>query len=604
MPIKLVLSILLITTTLTVFMQTGDHQFINFDDDLYVSNNPHVIGGLTRENIAWAFTSTHAGNWHPLAWLSHLADVDLFGMNPRGHHLTSVFIHSASAFLLFLLLVQFTAALWRSFFVAALFALHPLHVESVAWIAERKDVLSCFFWMLTLLIYSGYVKKPVRSRYLLALFSFVLALMAKPMAVSLPVVLLILDYWPCARLHSEPLSSEFRDSSANTTSFLSLFKEKIPFFFLSACSGIITFYAQKEWSYVVALDSFSFKLRIGNALVAYVKYVRKTIWPHDLAIVYPLPGSLPIWQVGGSLLLLAGISFLACRVRRRFPYLLMGWLWFLVTLLPVIGIIQVGSQAMADRYTYIPIIGLFIMGTWGAADLVKGRPHGKTFLAVLGGAVLFVLVTVTWRQLGTWKDSITLYRSSLAVTCGNYIVHNNLGLALAEGGRLDEAIDQFRAALLIKPNFDRAHYNLGLALSQQGRLDEAIAETWEALQINPDYEDAHSNLGNLLVEKGKVDEAISHYIRALSITSEVSKKFNYTAIALALQVRLDEAVVNFQKALQLNPRFVDARYNLAIVLAQQNKTEEAKHHLQEVLRLMPEHAGAQRLLGIAQKKTQ
>ena len=360
--------------TLVVFWQTGEHQFINFDDPLYVTNNPHVKGGITGKNIVWAFTTTAASNWHPLTWLSHMVDVEVFGLNPRGHHLTNVFIHILSTLLLFLLLDQITGAPWRSLFVAALFALHPLHVESVAWVAERKDVLSSFFWLLTLIFYAIYVKHQQVKFYLLALSSFVAGLMAKPMLVTLPVVMLLLDYWPFNRFKHEAAHG---GTTAGST-LLSLVREKLPFLLFSVFSSLVTMYAQHKGEALKSLDVAPFGLRVGNAVIAYVKYLGKTIWPQDLAILYPFPSSLPLWQILRFISALVLISVVTVRYRRRYPYLLVGWFWFLVTLVPVIGLIQVGGQSIADRYTYIPLTGLFIMGSWRIArPYARVAPVGK-----------------------------------------------------------------------------------------------------------------------------------------------------------------------------------------------------------------------------------
>ncbi len=385
-------SSILIVITLAVYMQAGNHQFLNYDDDAYVTINPHVASGITGRNIMWAFTSIEASNWHPITWLSHMADVQFYGLNPRGHHLTNVAIHTASALLLFLLLLRLTACLWQSFFVAALFALHPLHVESVAWVAERKDVLSAFFWFLTLFFYYEYVAKRKTSSYILALFSFVLGLMSKPMLVTLPIVMLLMDFWPLGRYRHEQRGEDLREHLGRS---IALIIEKIPFFVCSLFSGLITIYAQRTTGAMSSLDLVPLWLRIKNALLAYVSYIGKTVWPQDLAVLYPFPHSIPLWQAVGSLFVLIFLSASVFRAGRRHPYLVTGWFWFLITLVPVVGIIQVGSQSMADRYTYIPLTGLFIMAAWGVPDLTRGLRHRRVLLAVLAGAAIIVSAALT-----------------------------------------------------------------------------------------------------------------------------------------------------------------------------------------------------------------
>src|SRR5512139_2157727 len=498
----MILCVALIAVTLGVFLQTGDHGFITFDDPGYVTDNPRVKGGVTGGNVGWAFSATAMSNWHPLTWLSHMADVELFGLSPRGHHLVSVFLHVASTALLFFFLAEITGFPWRSLFVAALFALHPLHVESVAWVAERKDVLSGFFWFLTLLLYAGYVKRGGTARYLLALLSFAAWLMAKPMLVTLPVVLLLLDYWPLRR---SPLGS--------------LVKEKIPFFALSAASSVITVIAQKQSGAMKTLDAIPLGSRIGNAVIAYAKYIGKMFWPADLAMLYPFPGSIPLWQVSVALLLLVLFSALAFGYLRRHPYLVTGWFWFLATLVPVIGIVQVGGQSMADRYAYLPLTGLFLVLAWGIGDLSQGLPSRREVLAVLAAGVVAASAAATWRQIGYWRDNLTLYRHTLEVTTGNYQILNHYGIALAREGRLDEAIDQYLASLKIDPNRPATHNNLGIAYFRKGMVDHAILRFQMAIALNPDYAEAHTNLGIAYGKKGWIQQAAEEISMGMKLQS-------------------------------------------------------------------------------------
>jgi tetratricopeptide (TPR) repeat protein len=488
-----------------VYLQVGNHAFLNYDDNVYVTSNPNVAGGITGKGIVWAFTSFDASNWHPLTWLSHMVDAELFGMDPRGHHLTSVAIHALSTVLLFLLLLRITGLLWRSSCVAVLFAIHPLHVESVAWVAERKDVLSAFFWFLTLLLYSTYVARQKRAFYLLALVSFVLGLMAKPMLVTLPVVMLLLDYWPLDRYRTKEQSDG--RLSGRIAPLKALVREKIPFFACAFASSITTIFAQRSDGAIKSLGAIPVPLRVENSLISYVAYIGNIIWPDDLAILYPIPPSYPFWQVICSLLVLLLISMATVRARHRFPYLAVGWIWFIATLIPVIGLIQVGVQSMADRYTYIPSVGLFIMAFWGIPDLLAGFTCRRAILILLAGAVISAKAAVTWQQLGHWRDDFSLYRQALKVTADNYVIHNNLGIALANNWNLDAAIREFREALRINPNYSEAHYNLGIALAMKGDLDTAIGEFREALRIHPGDARANYNLGVALEQKRQLLEA-------------------------------------------------------------------------------------------------
>jgi protein O-mannosyl-transferase len=564
----------LIAITLAVYWQVGNHEFLNYDDTVYVTENPHVTTGITGSNIIWAFTSVHADNWHPVTWLSHMADAQIYGMNPRGHHLTNVLIHAISTVLLFLLLFRLTGSLWQSSFTAALFALHPLHVESVAWVAERKDVLSAFFWFLTLLLYAEYVTKKKPTMYILSLFSFVLGLMSKPMLVTLPVVMLLMDFWPINRDRLEKQEpGHFRLSG--TQSFLpALVKEKIPFFVCSLLSSAVTIYAQRAGGAIKNFTEVPLGFRIENAITAYVKYLAKTLWPHNLAVLYPFPSSFPLWQVIGSLLVLILMSAATILVRRRHPYLAVGWFWFLVTLVPVIGLIQVGMQAMADRYTYIPLVGLFIMAAWGVPTLIKELHHRQVILALLAGVVITASAALTWQQLGYWQDSISLFRHTLQVTSGNYIAHGNLGCALAEKGNLDAAIEEYQKALAINPRDFKALYNLGLDLAEKGDLEAAIKADKETLWINPNSFAAHNNLGNALFKKGNLDAAIKEYQVAIGINPNFLAAHNNLGYVFASEGNLDAAITEYREALRINPNFSQVRRNLEIALAQQKKRQD------------------------------
>jgi tetratricopeptide (TPR) repeat protein len=538
---------------IAVYWQAGSYQFLNLDDNVYVSENTHVAKGLTGPNIVWAFTSVEASNWHPLTWLSHMADVQLFGMNPRGHHLANVAIHAVSTLILFLLLFRLTGAPWPSSFVAAMFALHPLHVESVAWVAERKDVLSALFWSVTLLLYAEYVARRQVLWYLLALFAFALGLMAKPMLVTLPLVMLLIDCWPLGRLSAEHGP---RHAFAKA---LPLLSEKIPFLVCASGSAIITIYAQNKGGSIASLASAPFKLRVENALIAYITYIGKIVWPQGLAINYPLPLNIPLWQAGGALAVLLLVSAAAIRARRSHPYLAIGWFWYLITLVPVIGIVQVGSQALADRYSYIPATGLFIMAAWGVPVLFKGWRHRRAMLAALAGTVIITAALLTRQQLGYWRNDFTLYQHSLRITAGNFLIHNNLGFAFQAAGNLDAAIPEYKKSIAINPYYKNAHNNLGVALDKAGFQDDAIAEFRLALQIDPDYSEANLNLGGAFANKGYLNDAI--------------------------QV--------FEQMVRRKPQNPEAHYNLGLALGLKGNQEGAIREYRETIRIKPDHDQAQ-----------
>jgi tetratricopeptide (TPR) repeat protein len=462
------LCLLLAAMTFGVFGQTLHHQFVNFDDDVYVYDNPMVAPGLTHKGLVWAFTSVYAANWHPLTWLSHMLDCQLYGLRPGGHHLTNVLLHAATVIALFLVLRQMTGALWRSAFVAAVFAIHPLRVESVAWVAERKDVLSGLFFMLTIGAYVRYARRPWSWwRYGLVVLLFAMGLMCKPMLVTLPLVLLLLDYWPLQRME--------------TGKFSGLVVEKLPLLALSAAACVATVLAQQES--IQSLKSFSLPLRLGNALVAYMVYLGQMVYPAGLAAFYPYPhNGLPPWEVALAATLLIALSAFVFWRRRREPWLLMGWLWYLVMLLPVVGLIQAGRQAHADRYTYLPQIGICMGVTWMVAQWRVNRAALGTLMA----GTLGVLMFCAWKQTAYWQDSEALWRHTLACTTDNDMAHNNLGIVFYQKGQLDDAITQYQTAAEITPDYESAHFNLAKALFQKGRVQESIAQFQASLQINPD----------------------------------------------------------------------------------------------------------------------
>jgi len=589
-PLAFSLCLLLALVTLLVYLPVRQHSFLRFDDADYVTDNGMVQSGLTWAGIKWAFTTFHSCNWHPLTWLSHMLDVQLFGAGPAGPHLVNVLFHAANTVLLFVLLRRLTGALWRSALVAALFALHPLHVESVAWVAERKDVLSGFFFLLTLLAYAHYVERSKvqspRSKvfYWLVWLGFALGLMSKPMLVTLPLVLLLLDYWPVQRFNGSTVQR--------------LFLEKIPFFLLSAMSCAVTFVAQKQGGAVRSLTSFSVGERVGNALASYAQYLVKMFWPVDLAIFYPHPGQWPAAQVVLAAILIAGSCLVIVWFARRLPFAVTGWFWFLGMLIPTIGLVQVSNQSMADRYTYLPSIGVFIILAWGAGEAFVRWRLPKAVIGIATGLVLIACAVRTGDQLRYWRDGERLFRHALAVTDRNFVAENNLGNVLLDKGQVDEAMTHYQKALELQPRYADACNNLGSALLEKNRVDEAITCYQKALELQPDYALAHNNLGNALLRKGQVDEAIAHYQKSLAIQPDYANAWNNLGTAFRQKGHLDEAITDYCKALKIHPNHAQAHNNLGDVLLQKGQVDEAIAHFQMAVKIKPDFAEAHHNLGI------
>jgi Flp pilus assembly protein TadD len=583
--------LLLIFATLVVFHRLPTHDFINLDDNLLIYENPQVLAGFTKGGVIWAFTQYHAEYWHPVTWLSHMLDCQLFGLRPGLHHLTSLLFHLANCALLLLILKKMTGALWRSAFVAALFAIHPLHVESVAWVAERKDVLSAFFWFLTIWAYVRYAEQPGLKSYLLVLLFFGLGLMAKPMVVTLPFVLLLLDYWPLGRLQLQNVRTA-SDLDIPGASLFRLVWEKIPLFVLTAVTIAATVVVQDKVGALRSLEAFPLQARIANALVSYVSYMAKMFWPHNLAVYYPHPGTIPLWQVAGSGLLLLCISVMVIKAAKNRPYFAVGWFWYLGTLVPVIGLVQVGSQAMADRYSYLSLIGLFIMIAWGVPSILAGWRHEKTVFAIASAILLLGCMVGTWRQVGHWQNSITLFQHAVRVTSDNHFAHNNLGVALARGGRLAEATYHYSQALRIKPDRAEVHNNLGNALAAQGNVDRAVGHYYQALEIDSNNARVYNNLGNLLANQGKTEEAIINYNEALRLEPDYVKAHYNLGTALAEQGRTEQAIKHVTEALRLMPYWAGAHNNLGVLLERRGRLDEAIRHYYEALRLEPDYAKA------------
>jgi len=573
---SLLTPVLLALVTLAVYGQVLSHDFLHYDDSIYVTENPTVQEGLSWEGLRWAFTTTYRSNWFPLTWLSHMLDCQLFGLDPAGHHFTNLLIHVLNTLLLFALLQRMTGAQRRSALVAALFAIHPLHVESVAWVAERKDVLSTFFALLATWFYAGYAQKAGGRRtqhrnYGLALLFFAMGLMAKSMLVTLPFLFLLLDYWPLRRFPPAPAPRrrKKRKQAEPRATPQSLVWEKLPLFALTLGSAAITFTAQRSGGSVAALEQLSLWRRLDNAVVSYVAYVWKTIVPKDLCAFYPFPATpQPLWQFAAALLLLAGVSYLAVWSWREHRYLAVGWLWYLGTLVPVIGLVQVGEQALADRYTYLPLIGLFIMLSWGAHDLLTRWKADARIFGALGLLLLAALAAPSVRQVAHWKNEKTLFQHAAAVTQGNFTAHNNLGNVFSEEGQHQQAIRHFEAALEIRPDYPKAHNNLANAYLELGESDAALRHFELALELAPESFQVHYNMARVLVRLDRLEEAAQHYSRAI----------------------------------ELNPGLVPAYRSLGILLVQLGRPQEAERYLREAIRLQPDDALAHHSLGDAYRK--
>ncbi|MDH7481118.1 MAG: tetratricopeptide repeat protein [Armatimonadota bacterium] len=608
--IHLLAGLLLALATFLVFCRVLSHDFINFDDGVYVYSNAN-IKELTFQSIRWAFKTMQASNWHPLTWISHIIDYQLFGLKPAGHHFTSLLLHITNSLLLLYILNRMSGSFWRSIFVAALFALHPLHVESVAWVAERKDVLSTLFWMLTIWAYLRYVQSPKIKTYIPVILLFSLGLMSKPMLVTLPFVLLLLDYWPLCRTTFSRRHSQV----AFPIGFKKLLLEKTPLFFLSAISCAITYIVQQKSGAVVPSERLPFGIRLENAIVSYLAYIFKMVWPAKLAIFYPHPmAGLPIWQVLGTSAILIIASILAIIVLKKYPYICVGWFWYLGTLIPVIGLVQVGTQAMADRYTYIPLIGIFIIIAWGIPDLIARLEEHRisrittrriyssrlrlSFLQFIACISIIAFSICTWSQLGYWKNSITIFHRTIAVTGENSVAQYNLGVAFANQNKPALALAHFEEAVRIDPFNFYARYNLGKALDETGRYSEAEEQFRAAILLNPNDADSHNNLACVLLEQGRYDEAIAEYKEALRLKPNDSVIRNNMVSALIKRGDLSEALKQYAKALKINPNDPFAHYNMGNMMVKQQKWNEAIRHFSEAVRLKPNYADAYYNLGV------
>ncbi len=582
--------LVLAVSTLVAYESVRHNDFVGVDDAAYVTDNPSVKGGITYESVVWAFTTSHVGNWHPLTWLSHILDCQLFGLNPLGHHLTNLLFHIANTLLLFWVLKEMTGDFWPSAFVSAAFALHPLHVESVAWVSERKDVLSTLFWFLTMIAYVQYAKKPGIKRYALVILALALGLMAKPMLVTLPFVLLLLDYWPLGRFHLSQIKEEKTPSKSKPTeapyqsaTAWRLISEKFPLFILAAVSSIITFIIQQSAGAMELMEKLPLSSRISNALLSYVSYIGKMIYPSRLAVLYPL-NKIPSWQP--FVMILVAISVLVFISRRR--YLTVGWLWYLGTLVPVIGIVQVGPQAMADRYTYVPSIGLLIIIGWGLPSIIPQFKYKKIALVAVSVVVLLSLILCTRRQVSFWQNSFKLFSHALSVTNGNPAAHSGLAKSLFEQNRLEEALFHYKEVLKFLPNHAKTHGDVGLILLKQGKLEEAVIQFRRALALDGDTLKWHSCLALALHKLGRVDEAIIHYQQALKLYNEDPLMHNNLANALLQKGKPDDAIKHYEYSIQLKPEQPDVMKILGSLHFEAARYEQAIDCWTKAVQLRPD----------------
>jgi len=557
----------LIITSCAAFCRITGNDFINFDDDDYITENNHIQSGINAASIKWSFTSVAESNWHPLTWISHALDWSLFGANASGHHFVSLLLHIGAVIFLFLFLNKITNNIWPAAFAAAFFALHPLRVESVAWVSERKDVLSMFFGMACLYAYALYAENSKLSKYFLCLILFALALMSKPMLVSLPFVLMLLDYWPlgrCQKALSVSMGSRYQLT-------FRLLWEKVPFVLFAIVFSVLTLWAQDTGHSVTSVEVLRFPERFGNAIVSYAAYLGKIFWPTNLAVFYPYEFSLPLWKILISALILTGITVAVLYYIRKLPFLFMGWFWYLGTLMPVIGLVQVGKQSMADRYTYLPSIGIAVMLAWGIPLLFQREEIRKKILFSTAIAVLCMLGFLTWMQCGYWKNSASLFSHTLRVTKDNYLAHNNFGVALSSEGFIEGAIDNYNEAIRIKPDYTEAYYNRGIAYNNLGHYQRAIGDYDKSIRIRPDYAEAYYNRGIAYANLGYHQHAIGDYNKAIRIKPDYTEAYNNRGNAYAKLGYYQRAIEDYNDAIRIKPNFAWAYNNYgAVYLLQGN----------------------------------
>ncbi len=605
---KKIICVLLGVLILALYWKVQYHEFINYDDGRYITENKH-IKDFSKENFIWAFTSSYAANWHPITWLSHMLDIRLYGLNPKGHHLTSLALHITNSLLLFLVFARMTGSIWRSCFVASLFAFHPINIESVAWVAERKNVLSTFFWLLTTWAYVHYIQKRNLARYSMVVLFFALGLMSKAMLVTLPFVLLLLDYWPLKRFEIAHLKRIFSGETQNQIEYkkklLNLIFEKIPLLFLVVGSCIVTLSAQKLAGAIVSIETVQTTTRISNALVSYLVYLEKMMWPKDFSVFYPYPiNESYMWKGLMSGFVLTGITIIILRLIKKAPYLSVGWFWYLGTLIPVIGLVQVGQQMMADRYAYVPLIGIFIIIAWGLPDLLQNYPFRKKLLSVLAGIFFSVLITLTSVQLQYWENSVKLFEHAIEVTLKKYPsfvgIYNNLGVVLNEQMKFEEAMAHLKNAVKLQPAYSEAHNNLGNSLSGLNRFQEANISYKEAIRLKPDYPEAHNNFANSLSKKREnLEEAIFHYKKAIQLKPEFYEAHFNLGVTLNKWNDSDQAIGHLQEAIRLEPNLSEPHLVLGNIFSQKKKFKTATDHLETVIKMDPNNAIAHNSLGSA-----
>ena len=603
----LLIGLLLAAATLILYWPVQSYDFVNFDDDVYVTDNRQVYGGLSMESLTWSFTTFHAGNWHPLTWISHMVDAEAYGLDAGGHHWTNVLIHTAATFLLFFVLSGMTNSPWASALVAALFAIHPIHVESVAWVSERKDVLSGFFWILTMGAYAHYARHPTLRRYLLVVLSLVMGLLSKPMTVTLPFVLLLLDYWPLRRYAATRTAFDRwvrRGSASNGASALLLIVEKVPLLGVAAISCLVTLFTQKEAGALWSLEQIPMATRLANASVTYLDYIRKMLWPVDLAVFYPHAGMPPSWKIAVALLLLGSISCLVVRKAREMPFLLVGWLWYLGTLVPVIGLVQVGSQSMADRYTYIPLVGLFIALAWGAERIVAGWPRWKSPAILLSIVAISGLLFLARSQVETWENSVTLFEQALAATEVNPVAHQKIGEFYLDRNDCSRAVPHFLKAIEMKENYAYAYHGLGVCASRETPQDGALYFFRQALQLDPQLTRTLLSRGVLLMQLGRHEEAREDFRQLLRLDPSHEAAHTNLGLIFVHLGKTEDAEAHLSEALRVNPRSAQALNNLGLVRMGQGRTEEAIASFLRARELVPGNAVIDANLTIAREKRQ
>ena len=622
----LIIYIVLAVATLIAFWQVNYCDFINYDDVPYISQNSHIQNGITMESIRWAFTTGYQANWHPLTWISHMLDIQLFGLNPHWHHIMNLLFHIANTLLLFFVLNRMTKRIWQCAFVAALFALHPLHVESVAWLAERKDVLSTFFWIFTMGAYCYYVERPGLRRYLPVLIFFVLGLMAKPMLVTLPFVLLLLDYWPLRRFgqiisdqeiqtkSNNSIFSEIRkgkskgkntitvkeeikaerstDSNYRWALLRPLLWEKIPLFVLAVLSSVVTFVAQQRWGAMVSIEKLPLSARISNTFISYIIYIEKMIWPNNLSIFYPYSRHWQLWQVMVAAFILIAITFLVIRAAKRLQYLAVGWLWYVGTLVPVIGLVQVGEQSRADRYTYIPLIGLFIIAAWGIPELMKKWRYRDEMLVASSSITLSCFFIITWTQVSYWQNSLMLYNHALKVTDNNYLAYNNRGYTYEAFGNYKQAIEDYDRAIEIDPEYAIGYYNRGHCNQNHGNIKQAIKDYDRAIEINPKNVIAYTNRGLVIENLGNFKQAIENFDKSIEINPKYAEAYLNRGNAYSAIGNQKQAMEDYDKAIEINPNLAEVYYNRGVVYAALGNYNQAIKDYDRAIEIKPNFAGA------------